>query len=220
MTLRFRLELDIDVAAQEVQSSINAAGTYLPRDLPNPPIYSKSNPADAPFLTLAFTSKTLPLSQVEDLADTRFAQKISQLCGVGLVSISGGQKPAMRIQANPTALSSWGLNLEDVRGAYTAGECQSGERQHRWSAQAYTIGGPTIKCYGRSLSTSHCRVPKWLPCSIRPMWRTVADDVGNAPPGRLDEDQAPSGRHLQHSAATRSQHHRESWTASSRSSLN
>ena len=102
IVLQFALELNIDVAEQEVQAAINAAQTYLPSDLPVPPIYSKSNPADTPILTLALSSKTLPLSQVEDLADTRLAQKISQLPGVGLVSISGGQKPAVRIQVNPT----------------------------------------------------------------------------------------------------------------------
>src|SRR5271170_1144511 len=115
ITLQFSLYLNVDVAEQEVQASINAAQTYLPADLPAPPIYSKSNPADAPILTLALTSKTIPLSQVEDFADTRLAQKISQLSGVGLVTIVGGQKPAVRVQANPTQLSSYGLNLEDLR---------------------------------------------------------------------------------------------------------
>jgi multidrug efflux pump len=113
--LQFNLDQNIDVAEQQVQAAINAATTYLPRDLPNPPIYSKVNPADAPILTLALTSSTLPLTKVEDLADTTLAQKISQLPGVGLVSISGGQKPAVRIQANPTALASYGLSLEDLR---------------------------------------------------------------------------------------------------------
>ena len=117
ITLQFALDLDIDVAAQEVQAAINAAQTFLPADLPSPPIYSKTNPADTPVLTLAVTSNSIPLSQVQDLADTRLAQKISQLSGVGLVTISGGQKPAVRVQANPTALSSYGVNLEDVRGA-------------------------------------------------------------------------------------------------------
>jgi multidrug efflux pump len=117
IVLQFELSLDIDVAEQEVQASINAAQTYLPPDLPVPPVYSKTNPADAPVLTLALTSDTLPLTQVEDLADTRLAQKISQLPGVGLVSISGGEKPSVRIQVNPTALSSYGINLEDVRTA-------------------------------------------------------------------------------------------------------
>jgi len=117
IVLQFSLELNIDVAEQEVQAAINAAQTYLPSDLPVPPIYSKTNPADTPILTLALSSKSIPLSQVEDLADTRFAQKISQLPGVGLVSISGGQKPAVRVRVNPTALSSHGINLEDVRTA-------------------------------------------------------------------------------------------------------
>jgi len=115
ITLQFTLEQSIDIAEQEVQAAINAAATFLPRDLPNPPIYNKVNPADAPILTLALTSTSLPLSKVEDLADTTLAQKISQLSGVGMVSISGGQKPAVRIQANPTALASYGLSLEDLR---------------------------------------------------------------------------------------------------------
>src|SRR3954454_14719110 len=117
ITLQFALNLNIDVAEQEVQAAINAAQTFLPLDLPAPPIYSKSNPADAPVMTLAVTSKTLPLARVEDLTDTRLAQRISQLSGVGLVSISGGHKPAVRVQANPTALSSYGLNLDDIRTA-------------------------------------------------------------------------------------------------------
>ena len=118
--MQFQLSLNIDVAEQEVQAAINAAQSYLPANLPTPPVYSKSNPADAPVLTLALTSNVLPLSQVEDLADTRLAPKISQISGVGLVSISGGQKPAVRIQANPTALASYGINLEDLRTALTA----------------------------------------------------------------------------------------------------
>src|SRR6201985_3322652 len=120
ITLEFNLSLNIDVAEQEVQQSINASGTFLPADLPTPPIYNKTNPADTPILTLALSSATVPLSKVEDLADTRLAPKISQLPGVGLVSISGGQKPAVRIQANPTQLASYGLNLEDVRNAITS----------------------------------------------------------------------------------------------------
>src|SRR4029077_13606254 len=115
--LRFALDLNIDVAEQEVQAAINAAQTFLPVDLPTPPIYSKTNPADTPVLTLALMSDSIPLTKVEDLADTRLAPKISQLPGVGLVSISGGQKPAVRIQVNPTALASYGINLEDVRTA-------------------------------------------------------------------------------------------------------
>ena len=117
IVLQFNLSLGIDVAEEEVQSAINAAQSFLPADLPTPPIYNKTNPADAPVLTLAITSATMPLSEVEDLVDTRLAPKISQLNGVGLVSISGGQKPAIRIQVNPVALSSYGINMEDVRTA-------------------------------------------------------------------------------------------------------
>jgi multidrug efflux pump len=120
IVLQFALNLNIDVAEQEVQAAINVAQGYLPSDLPLPPVYSKSNPADAPVLTLALTSDSIPLSRVEDLVDTRLAPKISQLGGVGLVTISGGQKPAVRIQANPVALASYGLNLEDLRNALTA----------------------------------------------------------------------------------------------------
>ena len=120
ITLQFGLDLNLDVAEQEVQAAINGAATFLPRDLPSPPVYNKVNPADAPILTLALTSRTLPLPQVEDLAETRLAQKISQLSGVGLVSIGGGQRPAVRIQANPRALSAYGLTLEDLRVAVAA----------------------------------------------------------------------------------------------------
>jgi multidrug efflux pump len=117
ITLQFDLTLSLDVAEQEVQAAINASGSFLPADLPTPPIYNKVNPADSPIMTLALTSKTLPLPKIEDLADTRFATKLSQLPGVGLVSISGGQRPAVRIQANPTALAAYGLSLDDLRTA-------------------------------------------------------------------------------------------------------
>src|SRR5881409_4306059 len=141
ITLQFSLDLNIDVAEQEVQAAINAASTFLPRDLPNPPVYSKTNPADAPILTLALTSKTLSLSNVEDLADTRLAQKISQLSGVGLVSISGGQKPAVRIQANPMAHSRYGLGLEDLRAAIVAENVNQAKGTFDGPHQAYTIAG-------------------------------------------------------------------------------
>ena len=140
ITLQFSLDLNIDVAEQQVQQAINSAATYLPADLPNPPVYSKSNPADAPILTLALTSKTLPLSTVEDYADTRLAQKISQLTGVGLVSISGGQKPAVRIRVNPVALSSLNLNLEDVRSAVAAANVNQAKGSFDGSRLAHTIG--------------------------------------------------------------------------------
>ena len=140
ITLQFNLSLNIDVAEQEVQQSINASGTYLPSDLPTPPIYSKINPADTPILTLALTSKTLPLTKVEDLADTRLAPKISQLAGVGLVSISGGQKPAVRIRANPTVLASYGLNLEDLRTTIIAANVNQAKGNFDGAHQSYQIG--------------------------------------------------------------------------------
>ena len=140
ITLQFDLNLNIDIAEQQVQASINAAGTYLPPDLPNPPIYSKVNPADAPVLTLALTSKTIPLTKVEDLADTTLSQKISQLSGVGLVSISGGQKPAVRIRVNPTALASYGMSMEDVRTALNQTNVNQAKGNFDGLRQAYTIG--------------------------------------------------------------------------------
>jgi multidrug efflux pump len=140
ITLQFNLSLNIDVAEQEVQQSINASGTFLPPDLPTPPLYRKINPADAPVLTLALSSDAIPLPQVEDLADTRLAPRISQLPGVGLVSISGGQKPAVRIQANPTQLASYGLNLEDLRTALTAANVNQAKGNFDGPRQSYQIG--------------------------------------------------------------------------------
>ena len=139
ITLQFVLNLNIDVAEQEVQAAINAAQTYLPAGLPSPPIYSKSNPADAPILTLAITSKSLPLSQVEDYTDTRLAQKISQVTGVGLVTISGGQKPAVRVQVNPTELLSYGLNIDDIRTALQLTSVNQALGNFDGSHQAYEI---------------------------------------------------------------------------------
>src|SRR5580698_1228526 len=140
ITLEFTFSLNIDVAEQEVQQSINASGTYLPADLPTPPLYSKTNPADTPILTLALSSNTLPLSKVEDLADTRLAPKISQLPGVGLVSISGGQKPAVRIQANPSQLAAYGINMEDMRSAIIAANVNQAKGNFDGPRQSYQIG--------------------------------------------------------------------------------
>jgi multidrug efflux pump len=140
ITLQFNLDQNIDVAEQQVQAAINAGSTYLPRDLPNPPVYNKVNPADTPVLILALTSATLPLSKVEDVADTTLAQKISQLPGVGLVSISGGQKPAVRIRANPTALASYTLSLEDVRGALSQANVDQAKGALDGQRQSFTIG--------------------------------------------------------------------------------
>ncbi len=139
IVMQFQLSLDIDVAEQEVQAAINAGQSYLPANLPVPPIYSKSNPADAPVLTLALTSNEMELSKVEDLADTRLAPKISQISGVGLVSISGGQKPAIRIQANPTTLGAYGINLEDLRNALTSTSLNSAKGNFDGPSQDYTI---------------------------------------------------------------------------------
>ncbi|MDE2256597.1 MAG: efflux RND transporter permease subunit, partial [Xanthomonadaceae bacterium] len=139
LTLQFSLDLSLDIAEQEVQAAINGAGTFLPADLPTPPIYSKVNPADAPVLTLALMSTTLPLTQVEDLADTRLAQKISQIDGVGLVTLSGGQRPAVRVQVNPTALSAYGLSLEDLRSAIGNANVNGAKGSFDGPAQAYTI---------------------------------------------------------------------------------
>ncbi len=140
ITLQFSLSESIDVAQQDVQAAINAAGSYLPKDLPNPPVYSKVNPADAPILTLAMTSDSLELSKVEDLADTLLAQKISQLSGVGLVSIAGGQKPAVRIQANPTAMANYGLSLEDMRSALGTANVDQAKGNLNGTRQSFTIG--------------------------------------------------------------------------------
>ncbi len=139
VVLQFNLSLNIDIAEEEVQSAINASQSFLPANLPAPPIYSKTNPADAPVLTLAIASSSMPLAQVEDLVDTRLAPKISQLSGVGLVTISGGQKPAVRIQANPAALSSYGINLEDLRTAVTQASVNAAKGNFDGARQDYQI---------------------------------------------------------------------------------
>jgi multidrug efflux pump len=140
ITLEFNLDENIDVAEQEVQAAINAATNFLPTDLPNPPIYSKVNPADAPILTLALYSDTLPLDQIEDAADNNLAQKISQVTGVGLVSIAGGQKPAVRIQANPAQLAAYNLSLEDLRTAVSNANVDQAKGTLSGNRQSYTIG--------------------------------------------------------------------------------
>jgi multidrug efflux pump len=140
ITLEFNLDENIDVAEQEVQASINAATSFLPTDLPNPPVYSKVNPADAPIMTLALTSDTLPLDKIEDAADTNLAQKISQVSGVGLVSIAGGQKPSVRVQANPAQLASYNLSLEDLRAALAAANVDQAKGTLNGSRLSYTVG--------------------------------------------------------------------------------
>src|SRR5262245_43986032 len=140
VTLQFNLDLNIDVAEQQVQAAINTAASFLPKDLPTPPVYSKVNPADTPVLTLAVTSDTLPLTRVQDLADTNLVQKISQLPGVGFVSISGGQKPAIRVQANPSVLASYGLGLEDLRAVLGAANVDLPKGNLEGARQSFTIG--------------------------------------------------------------------------------
>ncbi|MGO9613801.1 MAG: MdtB/MuxB family multidrug efflux RND transporter permease subunit [Dissulfurispiraceae bacterium] len=166
ITLQFSLDLSLDVAEQEVQAAINAAATFLPQALPNPPVYSKVNPADAPILTLALTSQTLPLPKVEDLADTRFAQKISQLSGVGLVSISGGQRPAVRIHVNPTALAAYGLNLEDLRTVIASSNVNQAKGGFDGPRQSYIIDANdqllSSKDYGSLIVAYHNGSPVHL----------------------------------------------------------
>jgi multidrug efflux pump len=179
ITLQFDLDLNIDIAEQEVQASINGASNLLPQGLPNPPIYSKVNPADSPILTLALTSKTLPLSKVEDLADTMLAQKISQLPGVGLVSISGGQRPAVRIQANPTALASYGLSLEDLRTALNNANVNQAKGTFDGPQQSYTIGANDQLFSGDSYKPIIVAYRNGAPVRVSDV-ATVADGVENS----------------------------------------
>ncbi|MFG1422361.1 MdtB/MuxB family multidrug efflux RND transporter permease subunit [Roseixanthobacter liquoris] len=139
ITLQFGLELSLDVAEQEVQAAINAAGNLLPADLPAPPIYAKVNPADAPILTLAVTSKTLAPTELQDLADTRVAQKLSQVAGVGLVSLSGGQRPAVRIRANLSALAAYGLNIDDLRTSIANANVNTPKGSFDGPMRAYSV---------------------------------------------------------------------------------
>src|SRR5208337_4090572 len=178
ITLEFNLSLNIDMAEQEVQQSINASGTYLPADLPTPPLYSKTNPADTPILTLALSSSILPLSKVEDLADTRLAPKISQLPGVGLVSISGGQKPAVRIQANPTLLASYGLNLEDLRSSIVAANVNQAKGNFDGPHQSYQIGANDQLLSSSDYAPLIIAYRNGSPVKLTDV-ATVADDVEN-----------------------------------------
>jgi multidrug efflux pump len=178
ITLQFALNLNIDVAEQEVQAAINAAQTFLPPDLPAPPIYSKSNPADAPVMTLAVTSKTVPLARVEDLTDTRLAQKISQLSGVGLVTISGGHKPAVRVQANPTALSSYGINLDDVRLTLQQASINQAKGSFDGPHQAYQINANDQLLTSKDYSSLVIAYNNGAPVVLSDVARVV-DDVEN-----------------------------------------
>ena len=178
ITLQFSLDLSIDIAEQEVQAAINAATTLLPQNLPVPPIYSKTNPADAPILTLALTSSTVPLPKVEELAETRMAQRISQLKGVGLVSISGGQRPAVRVQANPTALASYGLSLETLRTALTSANVNQAKGNFDGPDQAWTINDNDQLQAGAQYGPIIIAYRNGAPVRIRDV-ATVVDGVEN-----------------------------------------
>jgi multidrug efflux pump len=164
ITLEFNLDENIDVAEQEVQAAINAANSFLPTDLPNPPIYSKVNPADAPILTLALTSDSLPLDKIEDAADTNLAQKISQVTGVGLVSIAGGQKPSVRIQANPAQLAAYNLSLEDLRAAVAAANVDQAKGTLNGARQSFTIDANDQLAFERRLQAGHRRLSQRRRC--------------------------------------------------------
>ena len=204
IVLQFNLSLSLDVAEEEVQSAINAAQSYLPSVLPAPPIYSKTNPADAPVLTLAITSDSMPLSQVEDLVDTRLAPKLSQLNGVGLVSISGGQKPAVRIQANPAALASYGLTLEQLRTALIQTSVNAAKGNFDGPRQDYQIDANDQLATQRRLQRRRRRLPQ----------RRAGHAQGCRPGGGRRREQQPGGLdepdpggHSQHPATARRQHH-------------
>ena len=205
ITLQFSLDLSLDVAEQQVQAAINAAFTFLPRDLPIPPVYSKVNPADAPILTLALTSDTLPLPQVEDLADTRFAQKISQLPGVGLVSISGGQRPAVRIHANPTALAAYGLTLEDLRTVISAANVNQAKGSFDGPRQSYIIGAnDQLFSSARVSAADRCLSQRCAGTTVR--CRRGHRRCRKREAGGLDERYSRGD--CQYSAAARRQRHR------------
>jgi len=188
ITLQFSLDLSIDIAEQEIQAAINAGGTFLPRDLPNPPIYSKVNPADTPILTLALTSKTLPLPKIEDLADTTLAQKISQLPGVGLVRISGGQKPGVRIQVIPMALAAYGLGLEDVRSALAGANVDQAKGNFEGDLQIFTIGANDQILSSNDYQKVIVAYRKGAPVRLSDV-STVVDDVENTKQAAWMNDQ-------------------------------
>lgn len=178
ITLQFELELDIDVAVQQVQSAINTALNFLPRDLPNPPIFSKVNPADAPILTFALTSDSIPLSKIQDLADTRLAQKLSQVTGVGQVTVTGGQKPAVRVQANPTALSAVSLTLEDIRLALVAANVNQAKGSFDGPKQSIIIGANDQLYTADQFRELIIAYRNGAPVKLRDV-ATVLDDVEN-----------------------------------------
>jgi len=176
ITLQFNLDLSLDVAEQGVQAAINAASNLMPPDLPAPPVYSKVNPADAPILALGLTSKTLPLPEVQNLADTRLAQKISQVSGVGLVTLSGGQRPAVRVQANPKALAAHGLTLEDVRTAVAAatGSMAAPQGLTPNAYQSFAIDAGAFHSAASGVATADAFLDTTLTLKVQPHGSTVA----------------------------------------------
>ena len=181
ITLQFDLTMNLDVAEQEVQAAINAASGFLPTNLPTPPVYSKVNPADAPIMTLGLTSKTLSLPEVEDFAETRLAQKIAELPGVGVVSISGGQRPAVRIQANPTALSAYGLSLDTIRTVVASQNVNAAKGSFDGPRLAYTINSNDQLLTSQDYSSLILSYKNGAPIRVR----DVADVINAAENVRL-----------------------------------
>ena len=204
ITLQFTLDRNIDSAAQDVQAAINAAGGVLPSGMPNPPIFNKVNPADTPILTLQLTSKELPLAKVNDLADTVLAQKLSEVTGVGLVTIEGNQKPAVRVRINPGALASLGLGLEDVRSALMLNNVNlpKGSFDGRQPGLCHRRQRPDLlrrrfRQHHRQSPQRHARPPQGR--------RRSGGQRGKRPPGRMGEQQAR--RHRGHPAPAGREHH-------------
>jgi multidrug efflux pump len=204
ITLQFVLNLNIDVAEQEVQAAINAAQSYLPAGLPSPPIYSKSNPADAPIMTLAITSKSFPLSQVEDYTDTRLAQKISQVTGVGLVTISGGEKPAVRVQVNPTQLLSYGINIDDIRTALQSASVNLAKGNFDGARQSYEINANDQLLSSKDYQSLVVAYRNGAPVVLSDVAKVI-DDVENNKLAAWANEHARG--HREHSAAARREHH-------------
>ena len=219
ITLQFDLKLGLDVAEQQVQAAINAASNLLPSDLPSPPVYAKINPADAPVLTLAVTSKTEPLTKVYDFVDTRLAQKISQLPGVGLVSLDGGQKPGVRIRANPTALAAYGLNIDDLRTTIANANVNTPKGNFDGPARAYTINANDQITDPKLFSDVVVAYRNGAPVRLSRR-RHGRGGAGEQPPGRLDEHH-PGGDHQRPPPARRQRHrggrqHQEAAAATAR----
>ena len=190
ITLQFNLALSLDVAEQEVQAQINAAGNLLPSDLPNPPVYAKVNPADAPIVSIALTSKTMPLNQVQDLADTRLASKLSQVAGVGLVTVAGGQRPAVRVAANPRALAAYGLSLETLRTAISSANVNSAKGSFNGATRAYTIDANDQLQSPEDYADTIIAYKNGSPVHLRDV-ATVTNGVENTQVGAL-QDRTPA----------------------------